>query len=112
MYAGWAELRDGYSKSLWSAFGSPSGSAAVLAALVLAYVVPPIAGLRGSRIGALGYAAAVLGRMITARRTGGRVGDAVWHPVSVVVLGYLTVRSHVLHRRGSLRWKGRPISAW
>ena len=112
MYAGWAELRDGYSKSLWSAFGSPSGSAAVLAALALAYVVPPIAALRGSRIGALGYAAAVLGRMITARRTGGRVGDAPWHPVSIVVLGYLTVRSHVLHRRGLLRWKGRPISAW
>ncbi len=110
MYAGWAELRDGYSKSLWSAFGSPVESAAVLGALVLAYVVPPIAAMRGSRAGAVGYAAAVLGRVITARRTGGRAADAPWHPVSIVLLGYLTARSHVLHRRGELRWKGRPIS--
>ena len=31
MYAGWPDLRDGYAKSLWSAFGSPAGAAAVVA---------------------------------------------------------------------------------
>jgi hypothetical protein len=110
MYTGWPELRDGYAKSLWAAFGSPSRSAAVLAVLGLAYVVPPLAALRGSRIGALGYATAVLGRVITARRTGGRAADALAHPVSIVLFGYLTARSHVLHQRGALRWKGRPIT--
>jgi hypothetical protein len=110
MYSGWAELRDGYGRSLWTAFGSPAGSAAVVAVLSLAYLVPPLAALRGSRIGLLGYAAGVLGRMITARRTGGRVPDALLHPVSVAVFGYLTARSHVQHRRGRLRWKGRPIN--
>ncbi|HZZ97865.1 MAG TPA: glycosyltransferase [Jatrophihabitantaceae bacterium] len=110
MYAGWAGVRDGYAKSLWSAFGSPVRSAAVLGALALAYLVPPLAALRGSRIGALGYAAAVVGRVITARRTGGRVADAPWQPASIAVLGYLTARSHVLHQRGSLRWKGRAVS--
>jgi hypothetical protein len=110
MYEGWDELRDGYAKSLWSAFGSPVQSAAVLGVLTLAYLVPPIAALRGSRVGALGYAAAVLGRVITARRTGARLADAPWHPASIALLGYLTVRSHVLHRNAMLRWKGRPVS--
>jgi hypothetical protein len=109
MYAGWAELRDGYGRSLWAAFGSPAGTAAVLAALGAAYVLPPVAALFGSRAGRCGYAVAVLGRMITARRTGGRVGDAFGHPVSVLLFGVLAVRSHVVHRRGALRWKGRPV---
>lgn len=111
MYAGWASLRDGYSKSLWSAFGSSSGAVGVLAVLGAAYVLPPLAMLRGSRVGALGYAAAVASRIVTARHTRGRaLPDAFAHPVSVVIVGYLTIRSHVLHRRGGLRWKGRPLS--
>jgi hypothetical protein len=111
MYAGWAEVRDGYSKSLWSAFGSWPGAAGVLALLTVAYVVPPVAMLRGSRAGGLGYAAAVAGRIVAARRTHGRaVPDAFAHPLSIAVLGYLTARSHVLHRRRALRWKGRPIT--
>ena len=51
MYGGWTELRDGYGKSLWSAFGGPVGSSAVVGALSFAYVVPAVAALRGSRIG-------------------------------------------------------------
>lgn len=109
MYDGWESLRDGYGKSLWTAFGSPAGSAAVVGTLALAYVLPPLAALRGSRIGTLGYAAAVLGRVITARRTGGRTVDALAHPVSIAMLAWLTARSHVQHRRGHLRWKGRLI---
>ncbi len=109
MYQGWAELRDGYGRSLWAAFGSPAGAAAVLAALAVGYLLPPVAALFGSRAGRYGYAAAVLGRMITARRTGARTADAFAHPVSILVFGVLTVRSHLLHRRGALRWKGRPL---
>ncbi|WP_345714047.1 glycosyltransferase, partial [Kineococcus glutinatus] len=33
MYEGWAALREGYAKSLWSAFGPPPAAAAVAAAL-------------------------------------------------------------------------------
>ncbi len=112
MYEGWEQLRDGYGKSLWSAFGSPLGSAAALAFLALAYLAPPIAALRGSPAGAFGTAAAVAGRVITARATGGRVWpDALGHPVSVVVFGYLLIRSQVQQRRGRLRWKGRRVVA-
>ena len=109
MYDGWGELRDGYAKSLWSAFGSPAGAVGANALLVLAYVVPPAAMLlRRSPVGLAGYAAAVLGRVLVARRTGQRVWpDALAHPLSIGTLSGLTARSWRLHRRGELSWKGR-----
>lgn len=109
MYTSWAQLRDGYEKSLWAAFGGPAGSAAVIGALGLAYVVPAVAALRGSRVGMVGYLAGVLGRMVSAQRTGGRVLDSFAHPVSIALFGYLTARSHVQHKRGRLAWKDRAL---
>ena len=103
MYDDWASLVDGYGKSLWT-LPLPT-----LAVLVLLYVVPPVAALRGSRAGALGWAAGAAGRVVTARRTGGPVALAPLHPVSVAALVGLAVRSRVLHRRGALTWKGRAL---
>ena len=110
MYAGWAELRAGYGKSLWAAFGSPPRAGAVWALLAAVYVLPPLAALRGSRAGAAGYAAAVASRVVAARRTGGRAWpDALAHPASIVLLGYLTAASHLGRRRGTLHWKDRAL---
>ncbi|MGY0070478.1 glycosyltransferase [Streptomyces sp. QTS137] len=110
MYDGWRELREGYGKSLWAAFGSGGGAAAACALLTWAYVMPPLAACRGSRWGAAGYAAAVTGRVLTARRTGGRCWpDALAHPVSVTLLAVLTGWSWLGHRRSTLSWKGRPL---
>jgi Glycosyl transferase family 2 len=111
MYDGWCELRDGYAKSLWSAFGSPAGAVGATALLGLAYVVPPVAALvRRSPVGLGGYAAAVVGRGLVARRTGSRVWpDVLAHPVSIGTLAALTARSWRLHRRGVLSWKGRAL---
>lgn len=110
MYEGWPALRDGHGKSLWSAFGSEPGSAAILALLTLAYLVPPVAALRGSRVGLAGYAAGVAGRAISSGASGERVWpDALAHPASIAVFGGLLVRSHRQHRRGLLQWRGRPV---
>jgi Glycosyl transferase family 2 len=110
MYDGWADLREGYRKSLWAAFGPAPASAAVAATLALAYVLPPLAALRGSRAGLVGYAAAVLSRVAAARRTGGRAWpDALAHPASVTVLLGLLGASWRGHRRGDLTWKGRRL---
>jgi hypothetical protein len=109
MYSGWAELREGYTKSLWAAFGSPAGTAAVTGVLALAYVVPPAAALRGSRAGLVGYAAAVAGRVLVARRTGGRPLDGLAHPASVGVFCWLALRSQLGRRRRTLSWKGRAV---
>ena len=111
MYTGWRPLRDGYAKSLWAAGGSPAGSAAQVGLLGFLYVLPALAGLRRDRHGMAGYAAAVAGRIITARATGGRAWpDAAAHPVSITLLGVLTARSWWGRHRGTLAWKGRPIA--
>jgi hypothetical protein len=110
MYQGWADLEAGYTKSLWSAFGSPAGAAGVLAGLAVVYLLPAAAALGGSPVGLAGYAAGVAGRVMVARRVGGQVWpDSLAHPVSVGLLGYLTVQSWRRKRRGELRWKGRPV---
>ncbi|HEX3002661.1 MAG TPA: glycosyltransferase [Angustibacter sp.] len=110
MYDGWADLEAGYGKSLWRAFGSPAGGVAVAGTLAAVYVWPALAALAGSPVGALGYAAGVAGRVVTGRRTGARVWpDALAHPVSVALFGWLTARSVRLHRRSALQWKGRPL---
>jgi Glycosyl transferase family 2 len=111
MYDGWVELRDGYAKSLWSAFGSPAGAVAVDGALLLAYVLPPVAAVVArSRVGLAGYAAGVAGRVLVARRTGARTWpDALAHPASVATLCWLTVVSWRRRRAGTLAWKGRAL---
>ncbi|MCG5445113.1 glycosyltransferase family 2 protein [Micromonospora sp. NIE79] len=119
MYDDWPQLRDGYSKSLWASFGHPGAAAAVVAALLLLYTAPPLIALAGAAAGAPGVAAVglagyllgVAGRVLTARATGGRWWpDALAHPVSVVVLGWLTLRSYHLRKRRRLTWRGRPVS--
>lgn len=114
MYTNGRELRDGYRKSLWAAFGSPPGAVAVGAALAVVYVLPAVAAVTGSRIGTVGYAAAVGGRMAAARwcvTSSGRSGlsDAVAHPLSVIALLGLLFSSWVGRATGSLHWKGRVL---
>jgi hypothetical protein len=110
MYDGWPALRDGYAKSLWSAFGSPGGAAAACALLGLAYVVPPLAALRGSRIGLAGYAAGVAGRVVVGRRVRVRVfPDALAHPASIALFCWLTAYSTWRRRTNRLAWKGRSV---
>ncbi|MEH1011565.1 glycosyltransferase family 2 protein [Micromonospora sp. CPCC 206060] len=118
MYDSWPELRDGYTKSLWASFGSPVAAAAVLTLLLLLYVVPLPLAVAATLAGTPTVAAAALaayllgvaGRVVSARATGGRWWpDALAHPVSVVVLGWLTVRSYHLRKRHRLSWRGRPV---
>ncbi|MGY2067323.1 glycosyltransferase [Blastococcus sp. SYSU DS0619] len=113
MYEGWPALRDGYAKSLWASVGgTPAGGLAAAAALTAVYVVPPVAALGGSRAGLVGYAAAVAGRVASALSSGSRAWpDALAHPVSVLVLDALMVRSVLGRRRGTLRWRGRTVDA-
>lgn len=112
MYDGWAALRDGYAKSLWAAGGGAAGSAAQLGLLGWLFVVPAVAAARGSRAGVVGYLAGVASRLIAGRRTGGRCWpDAAAHPLSVALLGWLTVVSWWRRLRGTARWRGRPVRA-
>lgn len=119
MYEDWPQLRDGYTKSLWASFGHPVSAAVVVALLLLLYTAPPLLAVGALAAGAVPVAAAaaaayllgVAGRAISARATGGRWWpDSLAHPVSVVVLGWLTLRSYDLRKRRRLTWRGRPVT--
>jgi hypothetical protein len=116
MYDGAGALVDGYAKSLWAAFGSPVGSLGATGLLTFTYVLPPAAALlartpRTRALGLAGYAAGVTGRVLVARRTGGRAGDAWAHPLSILALDGLTALSWWRRSRGTLAWKGRAVQA-
>ena len=66
MYDGWADLRRRLPQVAVGGVRARPGAAAVAGALALAYLVPPLAALRGSRAGLVGYAAAVVGRVLAA----------------------------------------------
>ncbi|MYR07343.1 glycosyltransferase [Gordonia sp. SID5947] len=111
MYDGWRQVREGYRKSLWSAFGSLPGTIAVVALLNIAYVVPAVAMLGGSRVGFIGYLAGVASRVTVARTTAGRIWpDVLAHPWSILAFTALTADSVVAQRRGSLTWRGRSVA--
>ncbi len=120
MYRGAEEVEGGYTRWLWSAYGGSRPAAAVVGiVLALGYWLPPLAALCGSgatrRIGALGYAAAVTGRLAArSLETGGplRRADvlaAAAHPFSIAAYQRLVLRSHRARRAGALRWKDRPL---
>lgn len=107
MYASDSELIAGYTKSLHDAFGAP-----VVALLNIMYVLP-LAGLlrRNTRGPALlAYSAAVAGRALVARRTGQNLPDIVAHPLSIVALSGLWMRSLRARRAGTLSWRGRSLA--
>ncbi|NLV80485.1 MAG: glycosyltransferase [Rhodococcus sp.] len=119
MYTGDAALVRGYTRWLWSAFGSPLGAGVVVAVYTLGYLVPPVAAITGSgRLrawGLAGAAAAVTSRAVAAgterggRPTTGDAASAIAHPASVVVFAALTAMSLRLRRSGGARWKGRVL---
>lgn len=117
MYEDGAALVEGYAKSLWAAFGSPARAAAAGALLAWLYVLPPAAAaaalgrgrVREAVPGLAAYAAGVAGRVVAARRTGGRAGDALAHPASVAALLGLLGVSWRRRRAGRLTWRGRPL---
>jgi len=115
MYSSTSEVVDGYSKSLWDAFGGPAGSIAVNGLLTIAYVVPAIAMVSARRpgvraTGAIGYVAGVASRAMVARRVGEPLGDSLAHPASIAAFVALNAISWRRHVAGKNTWKGRPVT--
>lgn len=122
MYSSWTELRDGYTRWLWSSFGGRVGAAVLLAAAATTYLLPPAAAVLGSgdtrRLGTAGYLAAVAARACSARsEAAGRAGIlrntayAGAHPLSTALFGALILDSHRRRARNELSWKSRPLHA-
>lgn len=110
MYESSQELIDGYSKSLWRAFGSPLGATVALALMIATSWVPLIAGILGAAWGWTAFFAISLSRLIAALRTASFWQSFLLHPLSVALLLYMVIRSFRLKRRGSLTWRDRAIA--
>lgn len=107
MYKNFGEIKAGYGKSLWSAFGTPVGSGAAIAFIFLTGIAPVLAWFSGNPIGLFTYEVIVITRIISAKRSGGRVIDSFLHPISSAILIYLIIYSW--RARGKVQWKGRTL---
>ena len=109
MYRSWRELRDGYSKSLWSAFGSIPGALLVIIFLVSLYVFPAIIALSGYSWGISLVLFAFISRLMSAVRSQSSITSALAHPFAIALLCYLIIRSWWLKRKNRLEWKSRSL---
>jgi len=115
MYDTDAEMVNGYTKSLWNAFGSGAGAFAVNATLFSVYVLPVALMLskdsrtRSRALTAL-IAAAAGRATINHKLRQGLKSEVLMHPLSVLAFNALTVASFAQRRRGNLSWKGRSVT--
>jgi cellulose synthase/poly-beta-1,6-N-acetylglucosamine synthase-like glycosyltransferase len=107
MYASFDEIRQGYGKSLWKAFGGPLGSIIAISFIFLTGILPVLLILNGNVIGWFIYLYITFSREISAIRSRGNSLYAFLHPLSSALLIYLIIYSW--RKRGSIQWKGRTV---
>jgi glycosyltransferase involved in cell wall biosynthesis len=102
MYKRNSQLIDGYTKSLWKAFGGQFGT---LLAIFLLYFtgISPYLGIGAPATFVF------LSRVLAAIKTRSNPAYAFLHPISILILLYLIVLSSIRKSRGTLQWRGRAI---
>jgi glycosyltransferase involved in cell wall biosynthesis len=102
MYKSNSQLIDGYTKSLWKAFGGQFGT---LVAIFLLYFtgISPYLGIGAPATFIF------LSRFLAAIKTRSNPAYAFLHPISILILLYLIVLSSIRKSRGTLQWRGRAI---
>jgi glycosyltransferase involved in cell wall biosynthesis len=103
MYKNNSQLIDGYTKSLWKAFGGQLGTLVAIFLLYFTGVSPY-----------LGFGAPALfiflSRVLAAIKTRSNPAYAFLHPISILILLYLIALSSIRKYRGTLTWRGRELS--
>jgi len=107
MYATFDEIRQGYGKSLWKAFGGPVGTFIVISFIFATGILPVLLILQGSLVGWFIYLYIAFSRELSAIRSRGNPLYAFLHPLSSALLIYLIIYSWA--KRGSIQWKGRTV---
>lgn len=107
MYSSFSEIKSGYGKSLWQAFGGRFGSIVAISFIFLTGIAPIIFALNGYIIGVIAYLLTVLTRELSALRSRSNPTYAFLHPISCALLIFLILYSW--KRRGQISWKGRPV---
>ena len=107
MYSSLDEIRQGYGKSLWKAFGGRIGTVIAIAFIFLTGIVPVILIFNGYLIGWFIYLYIAFSREISAIRSRSNPLYAFLHPISSALLIYLIIYSW--RKRGTIQWKGRTV---
>ena len=107
MYASFDEIRQGYGKSLWKAFGGPLGTFIAISFIFITGILPIILIFKGYLVGWFSYLYIAFSREISAIRSRGNPLYAFLHPISSALLIYLICYSWV--KRGTIQWKGRTV---
>jgi|FLOH01.1.fsa_nt_gi glycosyltransferase involved in cell wall biosynthesis len=102
MYESSQELIDGYTKSLWRAFGGSMGTIVAIFLLLATGIAPYLS------IGAPSLFI-FLSRSLSALKTKSNPAFAFLHPISILVLLYLIGLSAIRKQHGTLQWRGRLI---
>jgi glycosyltransferase involved in cell wall biosynthesis len=107
MYASFNEIRQGYGKSLWKAFGGPLGTVIASLFIFATGILPVLLFFSGYSFGLFLYFYIVLTRAMSAIRSRSNPMYAFLHPLSSALLIYLITYSWA--KRGSIQWKGRTV---
>ena len=110
MYSNATELINGYTKSLWRAFGGITGTILTSALFLLTGVIPFLLALNGSLLGWYTYFVLVVSRIITALKTKGVASSALLHPLASLFLLYLIALSWQRKKSGKLIWRERSVA--
>ena len=102
MYQSGSELIEGYTKSLWKAFGGYLGTIAAVGLLIGTGVLPLLAFNSA-------YLLIVLSRIFSALKTRSNPIYSILHPISILFLTYLIALSLIRKNRGTLSWRGRRV---
>jgi glycosyltransferase involved in cell wall biosynthesis len=110
MYPNFSQLIKGYEKSLWKAFGGITRNIFALLLLIATGVFSLVAAIAGSELAALSFIFIYLSRIISSIRSGESAATAIAHPVAVLILIYINIKSWIGKFRGNLTWRDRVIS--
>ncbi len=102
-------LIQGYTKSLWAAFGGIAGTIFTIALLALTQILPIFLGLNGYFIGWSTYFVVAISHGIAAIRTKSAPSNFLLHPLSAFILIVLIFESLRRKLSGSLVWRERKI---
>jgi glycosyltransferase involved in cell wall biosynthesis len=109
MYNSAREVVDGYTKSLWTAFGGVAGTIFAVALLVATQIAPFIIGIAGYSIGWFAYFLSAGSHAIAALRTKSTPSNIFLHPLSTMLLILLIIDSFRRKYTGRLVWRDRKI---
>lgn len=109
MYNSATELVNGYTKSLWTAFGGYFGTLFTVALLGATQILPFVLGVSGYTYGWIAYFITAISHGIAAIRTKSAPANIFAHPLSAFLLIVLIIESFRRKFTGRLVWRDRQV---